>query len=56
MQEKGTFFQLAQLCSQTVFLIFWGGLKNAICAENTLTIVVSAYYGKAQNGQKCQIS
>ena len=34
--QKGTFFQLAQLCSQTVLLIFGVGLKNKFLAENTI--------------------
>ena len=39
--------QLAQLCSQIVFLFFWGvGFKNADFAENTIKIVVSAYFEK----------
>ena len=36
MQNKATSFQLAQLCSQTVFLILGGGLTRCTCfAENT---------------------
>ena len=53
MQKKGeTIFQLVQLCSQIVFLILGGGLKNAFLAENTITIVVSAFFEKGKIGQK----
>ena len=56
MQKKGkNENQLAQLCSQTVSLIFWvWGLKNTDFAENTIKIVVSAYYEIWKKGQKCQ--
>ena len=53
MQKKRTKKnQLAQLCSQIVFLIFGGGLKNADFAENTIKIVVSAYFEKGKTGQQ----
>ena len=53
--EERTFpFQLAQLCSRIVFLIFWGGLKNVLFLLKTLKIVVSAYLEKATMAQKCQ--
>ena len=47
-------FQLAQLCSEMVFLIFWCGLKNADFAENTIQIVVSACFEKKEKCQKRQ--
>jgi len=43
--------QLAQLCSQIVFLIFWGGLVHFL-AENTIKIVVSASFRTSKNTQK----
>ena len=54
MQEikKRTKNQLAQLCSQIVFMIFWGGLKNADFAENTIKIVVPAYLLKGKRVPK----
>ena len=42
MQKKRAFFQLAQLCSQIVFLCFRGGLKNADFCWKHNKIVVSA--------------
>ena len=39
--------QLAQLCSQIVFLFFWGrALQMQMFAENAINIVVSAYFEK----------
>ena len=45
-------FQLAQVCSQIVFLMFWVGLKMQRCAENTIKIVVSAKFETNRNDQK----
>ena len=43
-------FQLAQLCSQIVFLFLGGGgLKNADFVESTIKIVVSAYFEKGKD-------
>ena len=46
--------QLAQLCSQIVFLNFWGGLKNQLFAESTIKIVVSTSFVKGKMAPKCQ--
>ena len=43
--------QLAQLCSQIVFLNFWEvGLKISVFAESTIKIVVSASFVKGKHG------
>ena len=47
MQKKRTKNQLAQLCSQIVFRIFWVWAKKASFAENP---VVSAYFEKGKKG------
>ena len=59
MQKKRTNQknQLAQLCSQIVFLFLGVGLKMQIFAENTIKIVVSAYFEKwkrAKNVKKVE--
>ena len=47
--EKQNKNQLAQLCSQIVFLIFGlRGLKMQLCAENRIKMVVSACFGKGK--------
>ena len=57
-REKGQKIQLAQLCSQIVFMIFGGGLQKCrFFAENAIKIVVSAYFLKrkmAQNAKKVE--
>ena len=45
--------QLAQLCSQMVFLFFGGGQTN-IFAENPIKIVVSTNLRKGKKGQTCE--
>ena len=51
MQKKGQ-NQLAQLCSQIAFLIFWGGLQNGNFCWKPYKIVVSAYFEKKEKCAK----
>ena len=46
--------QLAQLCSQIVFLILGGGLQKCFFAENPTTLGVSTYCEKGKTGQKSE--
>ena len=56
IREKGTFFSISALVVQIVFLSFWGGLKNAMFAENAMNFVVSTYVEKAKMTKKCESS
>ena len=51
-QKNKAVFQLAQLCSQMVFLIFRGGLQHANFCLKRYKICLSAYMATTKNGQK----
>ena len=55
-KEKTSFkeIQLAQLCSQMVFLILGVGCKIAVFAENPIKTVVSAYFEKGKRCRTCE--
>ena len=46
--------QLAQLCSQIVFVMFLGGLQECYLCWNPYKIGVSAYFEKEKKGPKCE--
>ena len=53
-RKKDKKIQLAQLCSQIVFLIFWGWATKCYFCWKPYKIGVSAYFEKGKKGQKCE--